>query len=727
MLMRWGRWIHRHCRLVMGLAVLFTVAAAVWGVGVFAALTSSSGFEVAGSESQRATEVETATLGRDSADVVVLYRSPNRTVDDAGFRADVSRVLEALPRDRVVRFDTYWSTSSPNLVSADRRATFAVVSLVGADERDRRENLDAIRDRFAVPGLSSAVGGQVPTQQLISSRVKKDIGLAEALAAPVLFLLMVVIFRSVVAALLPLAIGTVAIFGSFAALHGLTLLTDISVYSVNITTLLGIGLAIDYGLIMVVRFREELRVRETVEEAVARTVAVAGRTVLVSGLTVAVALCSLLLFPQTFLRSMGYGGVATVLVDMVAALTVLPALLALLGRRVDRGRVRLLDRRVSHDGQRWRRLGLSVMRRPVSYLVVTLGVLLLLGLPFLRISWGGIDARALPEGTETRVVSETLARDFPANSTSPITVLVTLPAPVTGAAQRAELSGYSTRLAALPGVDRVTTTGLADRTARLSVGFTPDRMSQQARDLVAEVRRVPPPPGAGVLVGGMTAQLVDQLDNMSAMLPWMGLTMAAATFVLLFLAFGSVVLPLKAMVVNVVSLSATFGVLVWIFQDGHLSDLLRFTPIGMIEPSMPVLILAIAFGLSMDYEVFLLSRVREHYERDGDPTGAVVDGLQRTGGVITSAALLFMVVVGAFATSGITFIKLTGVGLFVAVLVDATVVRALLVPAAMKLLGRAAWWAPGPLAGLHRRIGFREGDGGDEVPVRPAAEVVSSA
>jgi RND superfamily putative drug exporter len=574
----------------------------------------------------------------------------------------------------------------------------------------------------------------------IGKQVTSDIGRAEGISMPVLLILLLVIFGSLAAASLPLAIGGIAILGSFAALRLLTLVTDVSIYSINITTILGLGLAIDYGLFMVSRFREELTRQDTTADAVAATVATAGRTIAVSGITVAVALASLMLFPETFLRSMGFGGVATVLVDMLAALTVLPALLAVLGPRVNALQVRMpwvrrharrpvlvgeslveqnrigqnrigqsrVEQNRDEQSGAWYRIAGSVMRRPVAYVVVILLVLLALASPFRSITWGGTDARALPAGAPARVVAEALNRDFPGNPSSPVEVLTRLPGPAAAPAQQAALAAYVRSLDRVPGVSSAALTGVRGNIARVDLRYTADPSSVTARDIVTAVRAVPPPAGGHAYVGGVTAQLVDELSSLGHTLPWMALVMCLATFVLLFLAFGSVVLPLKAIVMNVLSLSATFGVIVWIFQEGHLSGLLRFTPTGTIDPSMPILMLAIIFGLSMDYEVFLLSRIRERYDLTGDNSAAVASGLQRTGGLITSLAFLLVIVVGAFSASGITFIKLLGVGMIVALVVDATIVRILLVPATMRLLGRANWWAPGPLRRVYRRYGIRE-------------------
>jgi RND superfamily putative drug exporter len=721
----WGKFIFRRRRLVLAVAFIAIAAAAVWGTGVFRALQSSGGFTPPSSQSQQEANIAARAFGRDSADVVVLYTGNNHLkVHSAAYRAAVTHSLARLPAGRVSAVQTYWSTGNPRFVSAHGRVTYAVIELAGGSDSARTTNYDAIKNDFSAPGLTVGVGGEVPTNTAINKEVNSDIGRAEGISLPVLLILLTIIFGSLVAASLPVAIGGIGIIGSFAVLRLLTLATPVSIYSINITTILGLGLAIDYGLFMVGRFREELRRQPTVEEAVARTVATAGRTVAVSGITVAAALASLLLFQETFLRSMGYGGVATVLVDMAAALTVMPALLALLGRRVNALRVRraVVAPRLAEAAGGWYRLAGIVMRRPAAFAAVIVVVLLALGSPFLRISWGNVDARDLPTTAEPRVVSEQLARDFPGNVTAPIEAVVSFAAPIAGsAAEQHELGAYAGRLGHVPGVTSTQVAGVRGDIGRIDLGYRANSQSTEARQIVQRVRDVAPPAGARAYVGGQTAETVDELASLSATVPWMALVMAAATFVLLFLAFGSVVLPLKAIVMNLLSLSATFGVVVWIFQQGHLSGLLQFTPTGTIEPTMPILMLAIIFGLSTDYEVFLLSRVRERYDQTGDNADAVATGLQRTGGVITSAALLLMIVIGAFSASGITFIKLMGVGMIVALVIDASIVRVLLVPATMRLLGRANWWAPAPLRRLYARYGIREQDGDSGQPARQPA------
>ncbi|MFC3572612.1 MMPL family transporter [Streptomyces yaanensis] len=717
---RWGRTMVGRRWWVIGLAAAFLAFGGIWGTRVFGSLTTG-GFDDPAGQSSRAAARAEATLGRTGNDAVVLYTSPSTTVDAPAFRRAVTQTLRALPHDVVTRTVTYWSAGSPALVSHDRHATYAVLTLAGDDEARRGEALDEIEDELAAPGLRTQVGGATTVDRDIRERVAADIAFAETISIPVLLVLLVVVFGSVAAASLPLAIGALAILGAFTALRGMTYLTDVSVFSVNVVTILGLGLAIDYGLFMVGRFREEIARGLGVEDAVARTMATAGRTVAVSGVTVAVSLAGLLIFPMTFLRSMGLGGLSAVLVAMVAALTVLPALLAVLGPRVEALSVQRLLRRpppalpqdeVAHGF--WYRLAHSIMRRPVIYAAGVLTVMLLAAAPFLRVEFGGIDPRVLPPGTESRVVSETVDRDFVRNGQVPIEAIVT-------SSDRAGLERYVDAVQTVDGVSGAEVTGRSGDVARVTIMYQGDPISPRARDLVSRIRAVPAPPGGEALVGGQTAQLADQLDAVGDLLPWMALIIGGAGFVLLFLAFGSVVLPIKAIVMNILSLGASFGALVLIFQDGHLSGLLDFTSTGTLEATQPILVLAVVFGLSMDYEVFLMSRIREEYDRTGDNTAAVAVGLQRSGRVITSAALLILVVIGLFSISGITFIKLIGVAMLIAVLVDATIVRALLVPATMRLLGNANWWAPAPLRRFYARHGLREGDDPPPTPdLRPA-------
>jgi len=711
---RWGRTAYRRRRLILVIALLVATTGAVWGTTIFAKVQTAGGFNAPNSQSQQEANLATSAFGRDAGDVVVLYSSKILTTASPAFRSAVTASLAALPREKAESYASYWSTGSRQFVSASGHQTYAVIELAGSTDTARQGSYDAIRADLSAPGLLAQIGGVVPTDETIDQQTTANITRAEGLSFPILLILLLVIFGSLTAAGLPLAIGALGILGSFTALRLLTLVTGVSVFSLNITTILGLGLGIDYGLFLVTRFREELIQQGTVEDAVARTVATAGRTVLVSGVTVAIVLASLMLFPETILRSIGYGGVATVLVDMLAALTVLPALLAVLGPKVNSLRIRRSVQRppAAEASGGWYRLAHSVMRRPVLYAVPIVVLLLGLGSPFLHVVWGGVDATVLPASAAPRIVTEALNTDFPGNPTAPIEAVVQFRGPITGSPSRtAELASYANRLDHVPGVTAAQVTGLRGDIARIDLSYGPGPYTPQARAIAGNVRGVAAPPGATVLVGGQTAALSDELSSLGHTLPWMALTLVLATFVLLFLAFGSLVLPLQAIVMNILSLSAMYGVVTWIFADGHLSGLLGFTSNGTISPTIPILMFAIMFGLSMDYEVFLLSRIRERYVATGDNTAAIASGLQSTGGVITSAALLLVIVIGTFSISSITFIKLLGVGLIVALILDATLIRLLLVPATMRLLGNANWWAPAPLRRLYARHGIREDDG----------------
>jgi RND superfamily putative drug exporter len=686
----------------------------VWGTTIFAKVQTAGGFNAPDSQSQHEANLATQAFGRDAGDVVVLYSSPTLTIASPAFRSAVTATLAKLPHGQAESYASYWSTGSRQFVSASGHQTYAVIEMAGATDTARQTSYDAIKNQLSAPGLRTQVGGVVPTDETIDQQTTTSITRAEGLSFPILLILLLVIFGSLTAACLPLAIGALGILGSFTALRLLTLVTGVSVFSLNITTILGLGLGIDYGLFLVTRFREELHQPGTVEDAVARTVATAGRTVLVSGVTVAIVLSSLMLFPETILRSIGYGGVATVLVDMIAALTVLPALLAVLGPRVNSLRIRRSVQRppAAEASGGWYRLAHSVMRRPVLYAVPIVLVLVGLGSPFLHVVWGGVDATALPASAAPRIVTDALTTDFPGNPTAPIEAIVQFPGAIAGSPARAAgLTAYVSRLDHVPGITAAQVTGVRGDIARVDMTYGPGPYTPQARAIAGTVRDVTAPPGATVSTGGQTAALADELSSLGQTLPWMALTLVLATFLLLFLAFGSLILPLQAIVMNILSLSAMYGVVTWIFQDGHLSGLLGFTPNGTISPTIPILMFAIMFGLSMDYEVFLLSRIRERYDITGDNTTAIASGLQRTGGVITSAALLLIIVIGLFSLSSITFIKMLGVGMIVALILDATLVRMLLVPATLRLLGPASWWAPRPLRRFYARYGIHEDDG----------------
>ncbi|WP_228770005.1 MMPL family transporter [Actinokineospora alba] len=706
----------------------FVAFAGIWGTGVFDRLADDGSLSDPASESQRIIARVADEIGRANVHLIALYSSDTLEVTDARFRDPVNAVVADLKADKAVEMVTsFYETKAPSLVSTEKNATYVPIRFVaGTGEAVVKQ----VRDRLAIEGLTTQIGGQLAVNLDIDKQVGDDIVRAELIATPILLLLLVFIFGSVVAASMPLLIGGVAILGAFTAVRGLTMVTDVSVFSINIITILGLGLAVDYALFMVSRFREELDKGYEVNDAVRRTMATAGRTVAVSGVVVTLALSGLMIFPQMLLRSMGLGGASAVIVAMLTSLTVLPAMLAVLGHRINALRLPWLRKRKiptvtgavakTADSGVWARIANSVMRRPVLYTLGVTMILLLLAAPFTRVQFGGVDERVLPPGTESRVVSERLASEFDGDGVDPIRVLIS-------GASKDTATAFAKQIEDVSGVRATSVAGQKGDSTLLTVGYDGASNSEHARNIVVGIRDLPPPAGAEVLVGGPTAGVVDQVNGLGERVPWMLLLVAGITFVLLALAFGSLVVPLKAIVMNLVSIGAAFGVVVWIFQDGNFAGLLNFTPTGYIDASQPILMLAILFGLSMDYEVFLLSRIREQWDTLGDNTAAVASGVQRTGGIITSAALLLCVVVGAFATSGITFIKMVGVGMLVALAVDATLVRLLLVPATMRLLGGANWWAPKFLRRMYSRYGFHESDDPDEpVGAKPEPNLVTT-
>jgi uncharacterized membrane protein YdfJ with MMPL/SSD domain len=721
----WGRAVFRVRWLMVAAAMGLVALAVTWGVGVFDRL-SSGGFDDPASESVQAADKIAAEFGSRNVDVVALYSSDSTTVDDPAFADAVGATLDEVRQlPEVASVVSWYDTGSANFVSDDRRATYAAVSLRGDTEDAKYDDFEVVEPSLTAPGVSTEIGGLIGFQVAVDEAAERDIMRGEMIALPIVLVLMVFIFRGVVAAAMPLMIGVLAILGAFTVTRLLTGFTDVSTFALNIIILLGLGMAIDYSLLVISRFREELHAGHPPSTAVMRTVATAGRTVLVSGLIIALALFSLLVFPQGFLRSMGFGGMAAVLVAMVGALTVLPAVLGMLGHRINSWRVRLPGRRRAEpvdavaDHGAWARLAHSVMRRPGRYLTAVAVLLAVLSLPILGVQFAGLDNRVLPPGAEVREVSEQLSADFPGvGITQPIETVVTGASP-------GQVEELVTHIRAVPQVRDAEVSGTSGDVSLITATYPGERAGDAAYDAVRGIRDIPVPEGVEVLVGGRSAGDLDRVASLSDRLPWMGVWMASVIGLVLFLAFGSVLLPIKAVLVNLLSVAASFGVVVWGFQDGNLAGWLNFTTTGFIEPSIPILLLAIVFGLSTDYEVFLLSRVREAWEQTGDSTAAVAIGVQRTGRIITAAALVLSVVVAGFATGEVAFIKMLGIGMIVAVVVDATLVRILLVPATMRLLGRASWWLPGPLARLYRSYGIREKDAEPVETTRPPAPVRS--
>jgi uncharacterized membrane protein YdfJ with MMPL/SSD domain len=613
---------------------------------------------------------------------------------------------EVRRRSDVASVTGYYDTRSPAFVSRDRQATYFTVALKTTADKQAQEAGADIADQLSThPGV--VAGGPAVAQEQVNKQVEKDLQKAEMLAFPLLFLLSLLFFRSLVASLLPLMIGGLAIVGTFLILRVASEIGSISIFALNLTTALGLGLAIDYSLFVVSRYREEIAKSGPGLEAMRRVLTTAGRTVFFSSLTVAAALASLLVFPQRFLYSMGLGGSLVALFAALISLTVLPAVLTLLGSRVNAGAPKFLQRRAAADARPaqqgfWYRLSRFVMRRPVPVATLSAAFLIVLGLPFLGIKFNVVDPTVLPESASARQAYDTVSEDFPPYHETPIWIDVEGGGPVAARQVAAAVRG-------VPGVAE------AAPPLRLAPGVTAVQAisaspfaSNASKETVKAIRNLPEPAGAKVLVGGASADFVDFQASLADHLPYALAIVIASTLVILFLMTGSVVLPIKSLIMNFLNLSAVFGALVLIFQDGRLEGFLDYTSPGAIEQTMPILMFAVAFGLSTDYAVFLLSRIKEARDNGASDSESVAMGLERTGRIVTAAALLFAVAMAAFATSQIIFIKENGVGVALAVLIDASIIRALLVPALMELLGKWNWWAPRPLRRLHERWGISE-------------------
>ncbi|MFI7287045.1 MMPL family transporter [Streptomyces anulatus] len=711
----WTRFVTARPRFALLAALVITALAVFAGSGV-ADRMGSGGWQAPDAESTYATEVLAREFPASQPNLLLLVDSGSATVDDPAVAAEAARLVERLKTEPGISgIGSYWETASPALRSEDGHEA-VIAARIGGDEKTAGETLDRIGPAFAGErGLVTvSLGGPVAVQHEMQTIIQEDLLRAELLALPVTLVLLVMVFGSAVAAMLPLGVGIVAILGTNAVLRGLTEFTDVSVFAMNLTTALGLGLAIDYALFIVRRFREELAGGTDPRAAVGTTLRTAGRTVLFSALTVAVSLSAMLVFPQYFLRSFAYAGIAVVLLAAAAALILLPAALVLLGHRVNSLDLRRLFRRRKENaggageeassGRGWARLAVLVMRRAPVFAVVTTVGLLLLGLPFLGVKFGTADDRQLPAGAESRVVQEHLRDGFPGSPGGGLEVLVE------GQGSPAEYAELKDRIEQLPGVLRVDDPVTGDSVAFYGVLPEGEAVGEKAQQLVRDLRAVPSASSLDTSVTGKAAVLVDSKDAIADRLPWALGIIVVVTLLLVFLLTGSVLIPLQAVVLNALSLTAMFGAVVWVFQDGNLSGLLAFTSTGDIETTLPVLMFCVAFGLSMDYGVFLISRIKEEYDRTGDHEHSVAFGLRHTGGLITAAAVILAVVMVAIGTSRVTNTKMLGLGIALAVLMDAMVVRSLLVPAVMKLMGRSTWWAPAPLRALHREFGLSEGD-----------------
>jgi putative drug exporter of the RND superfamily len=754
MFSRWGAFVYRFRRPIVILAVAIAIASSVLATQTSSAL-SSGGWLDANSESADVAARLDTEFGAGKSSVIALFRADASGADATstefqGAIAQATAGLEAVPD--VSGVIGYAQTGDPRFISTAGDAAYVVVQLEVTDEASV-EVVDPIREALTAPaGYSVALTGYGPITKDSAEQSEKDLQKAEVVSLPIVAIVLILVFASLVAAGMPLLVAGLAIPTSLALIYLVAQQVEMSIFVLNIATMLGLALAIDYSLFIVSRYREELRRGRNVGDAVERAVATAGKAVAFSGLAVAIGLSGLLLFTAPAIRSIGIAGAIVVVCSVAFALTFLPAVLGMLGHRVNALSIAGLRHRIRPvaDGvevartSRWERVARAVMRHPVAVIIPTLSILLIAGLPFLRLQQGVPGAEIYPAGVESRDAYVALQTEFSPGETTPIVILADVQGDPTSPANIAAVDAYAADLQAMGGIDRVESpfvihdpqTGAvlsADQVAALYALPVDQRppgldalLSQyvrgstvrldaisplppsrpEATDLIPDIRAIDPGAGITTEVGGSAASGHDFLVSQSERAPYaVGLTLLASGFIL-FLLFGSVILPLKAVIMTLLSITASFGAMVWIFQEGNLSGLLDFEPLGYTIAGNPIIMFSVIFGLSMDYEVLLLSRIQEAYRRTADNTASVAEGLAKTAGVITGAALIMVSVFAAFALADIITIKSIGVGMAIAVAIDATIIRVLLVPATMRILGKWNWWAPGILGRFVDRLGF---------------------
>jgi len=720
-----GRFAFRHRRIViliwMGIFALGIVFAPKVGTAL-----KAGGYAEEESEAARGLKLLEEELGLSPSSLTIVFSSETLQVGDPPFAQEMEAALADLREMKEVREVVTFTSPDDPMVSADKHTTYATIGLnVGLDEA--RSLMPEIKEKLhadELENLEMLVTGQPAVFSDIESISTSDLKKAEMYAFPLCLVALVLAFGTLVAAGMPLAIGAVSVVITLAIIYLLSQLTDMSMFVLNIATMLGIGIAIDYSLLMVNRFREEIR-GNSVEKSLVTTMGTAGRAICYSGATTIIGLIGLMSFKFMMLRSLGIGGITVVLVSLLVALTLLPAILAVLGPRINA--LTIIPRRRQPRGSFWRGLATWVMRHPVVVLVVVVPFLLALGSPFLGIKLGGSGVTVLPLDAPARQGYEILKEEFGEGETSPILVAVNTEGNILGAEQIGAIYDFTREIAQEEGVTRVdsivnldprmskeeyqemyaqpslitdpmirmTLDRLAtEKTTLISVVSQQRPISEESNELVRKIRDVEPGGGLSVYVTGLTAEIMDIVSKMYHDFPRAFIFVMVVTYLALLVLFRSVVLPLKAILMNIMSILAAYGALVFIFQQGHFGSVLNFTPEGFIDPSLPIVMFCILFGLSMDYEVFLLTRIKETYDDTRDNTSSVALGLERTGRVITSAALIMVVVTGSFAFTDILLVKAMGAGIAIAILVDATIIRALFVPATMRLLGSLNWWAP---------------------------------
>lgn len=680
----------RRRKITLILFIIGVVAAGAIGSLAFSRL-DSGGYSDPHSQSAQASKYLTDHFNVKDPSVVLVVDSGTRELNDATVIASESRLesqVRAVPG--VAQTLSYWSSGKlPTLMSSDGKAAFLFVYTEKTNFGSMEDVGRVIQEKFEgkFDSLTVYASGAGVVAHAINSKISKDLALAEAISIPLTFILLAFVFGALAASAMPLVVGISAILGGFFIILLFTLFTSVSIYALNLITGLGLGLGIDYALLIVNRFREELHAGRNVEEAVTTTVTTAGKTVFYSGLTVLVTLSSLMLFPLSFLKSFGYAGIAVTTLAVAGALLPLPAILAILGNQIDKGVVRRGAITQKEEG-RWARTARFVMRQPVPVIVVSLIILGVLATPIRDIAFAQIDSRVLPKSNSAAVASKMILDRFPGQESSPIEIIIP-----GGVRKSEEVVAYLNKVKSVEGVIRVNPPQVSGNDLRITAIQSIGSRTSAAQAMIHDLRAVPAP--QGTMIGGASADFTDSQDGIADKLPWALGWIALSVLILIFIFTGSIILPIKAVILNGLSLVATLGLLSWIFIDGHMRWLIGdFTVTGTLDTGTTILVAVVVFGLSMDYEIFLLSRIREEHFAGKSNTEAVATGLQRSARIITAAAMLLAVVFASFISSGVTSIKLLGLGVGFAVLLDATLIRALLVPALMRLFGELNWWAP---------------------------------
>jgi RND superfamily putative drug exporter len=684
-----GSLIVNRKKLIFTLFIISILSAGVIGSSVFGKL-DSGGYSDPKSDSAKAFEYLTDVFKVKDPAVVLVVETQTELTDPAVVATATKLESIIKTEEGVGSTLSYWSSGgAPSLKSSDSKSAFLFVY----SEDVEWDTVQSLGKRMQAKydgkfeNLTIYASGTGVFAHAINTKIADDLKLSESISIPLTFILLVFVFGGLVASAMPLLVGVSAILGSFLIIYLLTLFTGVSVFALNLITGLGLGLGIDYSLLMVNRFREELHAGKSVDEAIKRTVATAGKTVFYSGLTIVITLASLMLFPLMFLKSFGYAGVTVVIMAVLGSLVALPALLAILGNRIDKAVVRKSAITPKEDG-RWAQTARFVMRKPVSVVVLCLIALGVFAAPITNIVFSQVDSRVLPASNPAAYASQLITERFPGQEGNPIEIIIP-----GGAAKLEEIKNYTTEISKVKGVVRIGEPQVLGNDVRVIAIHDMGPRTPLAEVLIKEIRQIPAPDQT--LVGGVAADYADTQIGIARTMPWALTWIAVGVLVLLFLFTGSIILPIKAVILNILSLAATLGVITWIFVDGHLKWLVGdFTVTGAVDTGSIILVAVVAFGLSMDYELFLLSRIKEEHDAGKSNVEAVATGLQRSARIITAAAGLLAIVFASFILSGVTSIKMLGFGVAFAIILDATLVRALLVPALMRLFGERNWWAP---------------------------------